>query len=191
VDILDNPADGVYAVRMKAIVIDTNVFVSAMRGKDVPGSASRAVLRAALTGKHLPLSETPFGWIRRPAQSPGVDRQHHAYGTGGGFESSGSGRKRTAFVAPVADINACRLSEGVAMSTLTLRLPEDLAMRLKNIAEARGVSMNKFITEISVQALAAFDTETRFKAAAVQANIPAALAVLDRLDVNAETVASY
>ena len=64
-------------------------------------------------------------------------------------------------------------------------------MRLKNIAEARGVSMNKFITEISVQALAAFDTETRFKAAAVQANIPAALAVLDRLDVHAETVASY
>ena len=54
-DILDNPADGVYAVRMKAIVIDTNVFVSAMRGKDVPGSASRAVLRAALTGKYLPL----------------------------------------------------------------------------------------------------------------------------------------
>jgi len=77
------------------------------------------------------------------------------------------------------------------MSTLTLRLPEDLAMRLKNIAEARGVSMNKFITEISVQALAAYDTETRFKAVAVQANIPAALAVLDRLDVHAENVASY
>ncbi len=68
------------------------------------------------------------------------------------------------------------------MSTLTLRLPEDLANRLKNTAEARGVSVNKLITEISVQALAAYDTETRFKAMAAEANIPAALAVLDRLD---------
>ena len=39
---------------MKAIVIDTNVFVSAMRGKDSSGSASRALLRAALTGKYTP-----------------------------------------------------------------------------------------------------------------------------------------
>lgn len=68
------------------------------------------------------------------------------------------------------------------MSTLTLRLPDDVANRLKNIAEARGVSVNKLVTEISVQALAAYDTETRFKAMAAGADIPAALAVLDRLD---------
>jgi plasmid stability protein len=68
------------------------------------------------------------------------------------------------------------------MSTLTLRLPEDLAMRLKNTAETRGVSVNKLITEISVQALATYDAETRFKAMAAKANIPAAIAVLDRLD---------
>jgi len=68
------------------------------------------------------------------------------------------------------------------MSTLTLRLPEDLANRLKNVAGARGVSVNKLITEISVQALAVYDTETRFKAMAAEANTPAALAVLDRLD---------
>lgn len=71
------------------------------------------------------------------------------------------------------------------MKTLTLRLPEDLANRLKNAAESRGVSVNKLITEISVQALAAYDTETRFKAMAAEANIPAALAVLDRLDAQA------
>ena len=71
------------------------------------------------------------------------------------------------------------------MSTLTLRLPEDLANRLKNVAEARRVSVNKLITEISVQALAAYDTETRFKAMAMEANIPVALAVLDRLDGHA------
>lgn len=68
------------------------------------------------------------------------------------------------------------------MSTLTLRLPDDVAMRLKDVAEARGVSVNKLITEISVQALAAYDTENRFKAMAAKADIPAALAVLDRLD---------
>jgi predicted transcriptional regulator len=71
------------------------------------------------------------------------------------------------------------------MSTLTLRLPEDLANRLKHVAEARGVSVNKLITEISVQALAAYDTEIRFKAMAARAHIPAALAVLDRLDGHA------
>jgi predicted DNA-binding ribbon-helix-helix protein len=68
------------------------------------------------------------------------------------------------------------------MSTLTLRLPEDLATRLKSVAEARKISVNKLITEISVQALAAYDTENRFKTMAASANIPAALAVLDRLD---------
>ena len=68
------------------------------------------------------------------------------------------------------------------MSTLTLRLPDDVANRLKSVAEARGVSVNKLITEISVQALAAYDTENRFKAMAAKADIPAALAVLDRLD---------
>jgi plasmid stability protein len=70
---------------------------------------------------------------------------------------------------------------GTAMSTLTLRLPEDVAHRLKTAAESRGVSVNKLITEISVQALAAYDAETRFKAMAAGANIPAAMSVLDRL----------
>jgi len=71
------------------------------------------------------------------------------------------------------------------MSTLTLRLPEDVAKRLKNAAESRGVSVNKLITEISVQALAAYDAETRFKTMAAEADVPAALAVLDRLDAQA------
>jgi predicted transcriptional regulator len=68
------------------------------------------------------------------------------------------------------------------MSTLTLRLPDDVANRLKSVAEARGVSVNKLLTEISVQAIAAYDTEARFRIMAAEANIPAALAVLDRLD---------
>jgi predicted transcriptional regulator len=68
------------------------------------------------------------------------------------------------------------------MSTLTLRLPEELALRLKSVAEARGMSVNKLVTEISVQAITSYDTETRFKAMAAKASIPAALAVIDKLD---------
>lgn len=68
------------------------------------------------------------------------------------------------------------------MNTLTLRIPDDLANRLKNTAQARGISVNKLITEISVQALATYDTEARFKTMAASADIPAALKILDKLD---------
>jgi predicted nucleic acid-binding protein len=40
---------------MIPIVIDTNVFVSALRTTEATNSASRAILRSALTGKYLPL----------------------------------------------------------------------------------------------------------------------------------------
>ena len=52
---LDREIDSAYAINMNPIVIDTNVVVSALRGKDSSGSASRAILRAALTGKYTPL----------------------------------------------------------------------------------------------------------------------------------------
>jgi predicted transcriptional regulator len=73
---------------------------------------------------------------------------------------------------------------GIAMNTLTIRIPDDLADRLKNTAQSRGISVNKLITEISVQALTAYDAETRFKLMATEADIHAALNVLDRLDKN-------
>ncbi len=68
------------------------------------------------------------------------------------------------------------------MNTLTLRIPDDLAGRLKNTAQSRGISVNKLLTEISLQALTAYDAESRFRTAAASADIPAALKVLDRLD---------
>lgn len=40
---------------MRRIVIDTNVFVSALRADSSASTASRSVLRAALTGRYLPL----------------------------------------------------------------------------------------------------------------------------------------
>ncbi len=68
------------------------------------------------------------------------------------------------------------------MSTLTIRLPDDTAQRLKSLARSRGLSINKLMEELSAQAIAAFDVETRFRALAASGNATQALAILDRLD---------
>jgi putative PIN family toxin of toxin-antitoxin system len=53
--LLDRWHDGIYAIIMRPIVIDTNVFVSALRTKNESDRASRSLLRAALTGSYIPL----------------------------------------------------------------------------------------------------------------------------------------
>ena len=68
------------------------------------------------------------------------------------------------------------------MSTLTIRLPDDTAERLKVLAKSRGLSVNKLIEEMSAQAIAAWDTETHFRAIASKGNVKKALAVINRLD---------
>jgi plasmid stability protein len=68
------------------------------------------------------------------------------------------------------------------MSTLTIRLPDDTAERLKVLARSRGLSMNKLVEELSAQALSAWDTENHFRALAATGSVPQALAILDRLD---------
>ncbi len=68
------------------------------------------------------------------------------------------------------------------MSTLTIRLPDDTSARLKMLAKSRGMSMNKLIEEMSAQALAAWDTENRFRVLAARGDVSRALAILDRLD---------
>ena len=68
------------------------------------------------------------------------------------------------------------------MSTLTIRLPDNIALCLKSYARSRGQSVNKLVEEMSAQALAAWDTEIRFRSLAEQGDINKALAILDRLD---------
>ena len=68
------------------------------------------------------------------------------------------------------------------MSTLTIRLPNDTAARLKALARSRRQNMNTLIEELSAQALAAWDTENHFRAVAATGDVRAALAVLERLD---------
>lgn len=71
------------------------------------------------------------------------------------------------------------------MSTLTIRLPEDTAQRLKTLARSRGLSVNKLVEEMSTQAIAAFDAEMRFKTLAASADREKALTILGRLDESA------
>jgi predicted transcriptional regulator len=74
------------------------------------------------------------------------------------------------------------------MSTLTIRLPDDTAERLRaltrsrGLARSRGLSVNKLIEELSSQAFAAWDTESHFRASAAMGDPAHALAILDRLD---------
>jgi predicted DNA-binding protein len=68
------------------------------------------------------------------------------------------------------------------MSTLTIRLPDETAERLKALAQSRGLSMNKLVEQLSAHALSAWDTENHFRATAATGNLRKALAVLDRLD---------
>lgn len=68
------------------------------------------------------------------------------------------------------------------MSTLTIRLPDDKHNRLKALAAHRKISMNKLIEELSTQAIAEFDTETRFRAIAATGDTTQGLALLDKLD---------
>ena len=68
------------------------------------------------------------------------------------------------------------------MSTLTIRIPEDKHARLRSLARARGVSINKLIEELATVALAQHDTEARFRALAARGSKTQGLALLAKLD---------
>ena len=74
------------------------------------------------------------------------------------------------------------MSGGVEISTLTIRLPDDTAQRLKSLAQSRGLSMNKLVEQLSAHALSSWDTENHFRALAATGDVKSALSVLDRLD---------
>ena len=68
------------------------------------------------------------------------------------------------------------------MSTLTIRLPDDKHQRLKALALAKGISMNKLIDELATVALANFDTRMRFETRAARGNAGHSLSLLCKLD---------
>ena len=68
------------------------------------------------------------------------------------------------------------------MGTLTIRLPDDRHLRLKELAKHRKISVNKLMEELSTIALAEFDSETRFKAMAAKGSREEGLKILSKLD---------
>jgi len=68
------------------------------------------------------------------------------------------------------------------MRTLTIRLPNDQHGRLKALASARGISLNKLFEELSAKALAEFDAETRFRLGAGRGSKGRGLEFIDHLD---------
>jgi len=72
------------------------------------------------------------------------------------------------------------------MATLTIRLPDEKHNRLKQLAQAKGISVNKLIEELSTIALAEFDANTRFKAMAATGNPEEGLRILPKLDALTE-----
>ena len=49
------------------------------------------------------------------------------------------------------------------MSTLTIRLPEEKHERLKALARAHSISINKLMDELATVALANYDARVRFE----------------------------
>jgi predicted transcriptional regulator len=70
------------------------------------------------------------------------------------------------------------------MTTLTIQLSDDTVQRLRALASARGISLDRLLEEVSEAALTAHDTEARFNAMAAKGERDAALEVLARLDRN-------
>lgn len=68
------------------------------------------------------------------------------------------------------------------MATLTIRLPNDKHTRLKELAQSRGISVNKLMEELSTIVLAEFDTYNRFKVMAARGDVQECLRILDKLD---------
>ena len=68
------------------------------------------------------------------------------------------------------------------MSTLTIRLPEAKHARLRRLAAARGLSMNKLMDELATVALTQHDVELRFRALAARGSAKRGVELLDKLD---------
>jgi hypothetical protein len=68
------------------------------------------------------------------------------------------------------------------MSTLTIRIAENKHARLRRLAKARGVSINRLFDELATLALAEFDSETRFRIMAARGRKRTGMALLKKLD---------
>jgi hypothetical protein len=71
---------------------------------------------------------------------------------------------------------------GAGKTTLTTRVPEDTALRSKQLVASGGINSNKLLDELGASALAVHDAETRFPLMANAGDREAALDILARID---------
>ena len=67
------------------------------------------------------------------------------------------------------------------MTAFTVRMNDDKHVRLKMLADMRGMSVNKLIDEAATVMLAEFDAETRFKVRAARGNKTRAVELLRKV----------
>ena len=68
------------------------------------------------------------------------------------------------------------------MAKLTIRLPDDKHERLKALARANSISVNRLMDELATVALANYDARVRFETRAARGDAARGLALLDKLD---------
>lgn len=66
------------------------------------------------------------------------------------------------------------------MASMTLRISEEKHNRLKALASARGVSINRLMDEAATVMLTEYDAEARFKTRAARGSSERGLALLDK-----------
>lgn len=76
------------------------------------------------------------------------------------------------------------------MGTITIRLPDDKHTRLKQLAQSRGISVNKLIEAFSTQAIAESDAYTCFQIAAARGDANRGVKTLDRIDAQFSKIGS-
>lgn len=70
------------------------------------------------------------------------------------------------------------------MSVVTLRMPDEKHLRLKQLAASRHTSVNRLLDELATIALVQHDLAVQFRAAADAGDPARGLALLDKLDAH-------
>ena len=70
------------------------------------------------------------------------------------------------------------------MSVVTLRIPDEKHLRLKQLAASRNTSINRLFDELATTVLVQHDLRLQFRAAAQAGDPACGLALLDKLDAH-------
>lgn len=70
------------------------------------------------------------------------------------------------------------------MSVVTLRIPDEKHLRLKQLAASRNTSVNRLLDELATIVLVQHDVAVQLRAAAEKGDPARGLALLDKLDAH-------